>query len=150
LHDDGAKKVLGQTGTWNGGDIVRIVLEQPAAARFLVRKLYRYLISEKAVPPDSLLEPLCVAFPKTHYDSAGLFRTRLASRHFYSEHAFRQRIKGPVEFALGAVQTVYRRYAEEAVDYQPLPQRLLVPWLSTMGQALFAPPNVKGWAGGTT
>ena len=41
LHDGGTKTVLGQTGAWDGGDVVRIVLEQPAAARFLVRKLYR-------------------------------------------------------------------------------------------------------------
>ena len=46
LHDDGLKTVLGQTGAWDGGDVVRIVLEQPAAARFLVRKLYHFLISE--------------------------------------------------------------------------------------------------------
>ena len=46
LHDDGAKTVLGQTGNWNGDDVVRIVLEQPAAARFLVRKLYRFFVSE--------------------------------------------------------------------------------------------------------
>jgi hypothetical protein len=38
-HDSGPKTVLGQTGDWDGGDVLRIVLEQPAAARFLVRKL---------------------------------------------------------------------------------------------------------------
>src|SRR5262249_23951214 len=41
LHDSGAKTVLGQTGAWNGNDVVRIVLEQPAAARFLRRQFYR-------------------------------------------------------------------------------------------------------------
>ena len=71
LHDGGPKTVLGQTGAWDGGDVVRIVLEQPAAARFLVRKLYHFLVSEKAVPPDSLLEPLCESFRKSDYDIAG-------------------------------------------------------------------------------
>ena len=139
---------LGQTGAWDGGDVVRIVLEQPAAARFLVRKLYHFLVSEKAVPPDSLLEPLCESFRKSDYDIAGLVRTILASRHFYSDHAFRQRVKGPVEYVLGAVQAVYRRYGEEEADYRSLPQRVLVPWLGSMGQHLFEPPNVKGWPGG--
>ena len=127
---------------------VRIVLEQPAAARFLVRKLYHFLVSEKAVPPDSLLEPLCESFRKSDYDIAGLVRTILASRHFYSDHAFRQRVKGPVEYVLGAVQTVYRRYGEQEAEYRSLPQRMLVSWLGAMGQHLFAPPNVKGWPGG--
>ena len=75
-------------------------------------------------------------------------RTILASRLFYSEHAFRRRLKSPVEYVLGAVQAVYRRYADGEADYRPLPQLVLVPWLNEMGQKLFAPPNVKGWPGG--
>jgi hypothetical protein len=147
-HDDESKTVLGQTGAWDGGDVVRIVLEQPATACFLVRKLYHFLISENAVPPDALLEPLCESFRKGDYDIGGLVKTMLASRHFYSDHAFRQRIKGPVEYVLGAVQLVYRRYGEDEAAYRPMPQQLLVGWLKAMGQELFAPPNVKGWPGG--
>jgi hypothetical protein len=148
LHDDGPKTVLGQTGAWNGDDVVRIVLGQPACARFLVRKLYHFLISETAVPPDALLEPLCEAFRKSGYDVAGLVGTMLASRHFYSEHAFRRRVKGPVEYVLGAVQAVYRRRDARESDYQPLPQQALVGWIAAMSQQMFAPPNVKGWPGG--
>jgi hypothetical protein len=148
FHDHGSKTVLGQTGPWDGGDVVRIVLEQPAVARFLVRKLYRFFISEQADPPDSLLEPLCASFRESDYDIAALVRTMLASRHFYSAHAFRQRLKGPVEYVLGAVQPVYRRYGENEAEYLPLPQRVLVGRLGAMGQHLFAPPNVKGWPGG--
>jgi hypothetical protein len=44
---------------------------------------------------------------------------------------------------------VYRQHDEKHIDYQPLPQKVLLPWLATMGQVLFAPPNVKGWRGGT-
>jgi hypothetical protein len=149
-HDDGPKTVLGQTGAWDGGDVVRIVLGRPQTARFLVRKLYHFLIGEKADPPDPLLEPLCQSFRKSDYDIAALVRTMLASRHFFSGHAFRQRVKGPVEFVLGAVQAVYRRYGEKDPDYRPLPQQVLVSRLAAMGQRLFAPPNVKGWPGGTT
>jgi uncharacterized protein (DUF1800 family) len=144
LHDGGTKTVLGQTGAWDGGDIVRIVLEQPAAARFLVRKLYVHLVSETASPPDSLLEPLCESLRRSDYDIAGLVRTILSSRMFYSEHAFRQRIKGPVEYVLGAVRAVYRRSGPD----DALLQQVLVPRLGAMGQHLFAPPNVKGWPGG--
>jgi hypothetical protein len=148
LHDSGLKTFLGQTGPWDGGDVVRIVLEQPAAARFVIRKLYHFLVSENAVPPDSLLEPLCESFRKSVYDIAALVRTILSSRHFYSDHAFRQRVKGPVEYVVGAAHAVYRRYGEAEADYRSLPQRVLVDWLGSMGQRLFEPPNVKGWAGG--
>ena len=148
LHDSGLKTVLGEAGSWDGGDVVRIVLERPAAARFLIRKLYHFLVSEKAEPPDSLLEPLCESFRKSDYDIAALVRTILESRHFYSDHAFRQRVKGPVEYVVGAAQAVYRRYREDEPDYRSLPQRVLVDWLGSMGQRLFEPPNVKGWPGG--
>jgi Protein of unknown function (DUF1800) len=148
LHDGGPKTILGTTGDWDGGDVVRIVLQQPASARFLVRKLYRFLVSETATPPDVFIEPLCESFRKSDYDIAALLRTILSSRHFYSGHAFRRRIKGPVDFVLGAVQTVYRRCAEGEPDYRPLPQQMLVGVLGALGQTLFAPPNVKGWPGG--
>jgi uncharacterized protein (DUF1800 family) len=148
LHDDQTKTVLGRTGAWNGSDVVRIVLEQPAAARFLVRKLYQFLVSEQPGVRDSLLEPLCVSFRKSDFDIAGLVKTMLESRHFYSSHAFRQRVKGPVEYVFGAVNAVYRRYREDEENYRPLPQRVLVVRLAAMGQQLFAPPNVKGWPGG--
>jgi len=130
--------------------VVRIVLAQPTAARFLVRKLYHFLVSENVEPPASFLEPLADAFRKSDYDIAGLLRTILSSRHFFSAHAFRQRIKSPVEYVMGAVQAVYRPYMEGEADYRPLPQQSLVGWVGAMGQSLFAPPNVKGWAGGRT
>src|SRR5262249_9493776 len=98
--------------------------------------------------PDALIEPLCDLFRKSDYDIAGLLRTILASRHFYSSHAFRQRLKSPVEYVLGAVQAVYRRFGEQETDYRPLQPKVLVGRLAAMGQSLFAPPNVKGWPGG--
>jgi hypothetical protein len=150
LHDDGEKTLLGRTGAWNGEDVVKIVLEQPATARFLVRKLYRFFINENVVPPDALLEPLCESFRKSDYDIRLLVKGMLSSRHFYSGHAFRQRIKWPVEYVLGAVQAVYRRYGERETDHRPLPQQALVAWIDAMGQSLFAPPNVKGWPGGAS
>ncbi len=146
-HDSGLKKVLGKTGRWDGGDVIRIILEQPAAARFLVRKLYAYFVSEIA-PPDSLLEPICVQLRQTDFDVAAVLRTMLSSRLFFSDHAFRKRIKSPVEYALGAVQAVYKSYDESDPNYRPLPHRALVRALTGMGQSLFAPPNVKGWPGG--
>ncbi|MBY0513627.1 MAG: DUF1800 domain-containing protein, partial [Gemmataceae bacterium] len=147
LHDDGPKTVFGKTGNWDGGDVVRLVLERPACAKFLVGKLYTFLVSEEP-PPAALLDPLADTFRKSDYDVAALVRTVLGSRLFYSEHAFRKRIKGPVEYVLGAVQAVYRRLPETDPEYRPVPQQVLVRRLAAMGQVLFAPPNVKGWPGG--
>jgi uncharacterized protein (DUF1800 family) len=139
VHDDGAKTVLGQEGNWNGDDVVRILLEQPEAARFLVRALYRFYISETAEPPAALLQPLADDFRKSDYDVGELVTTLLSSRLFFSEHAYRQRVKSPVEFTLGSVR---------ALVEGPVPPLVLAHRLEAMGQQLFAPPNVKGWEGG--
>ncbi|MBW3539763.1 MAG: DUF1800 domain-containing protein, partial [Planctomycetes bacterium] len=45
-HDGGTKTLLGRTGPWGAGDVVRIILEQPACSRFLVRKLFQELVSD--------------------------------------------------------------------------------------------------------
>jgi hypothetical protein len=138
FHDDGPKTYLGQTGPWDGTDVQRIILTQPAAAQFLVRKLYDYLIAETPSPPDALLAPLAERFRQSDYDIADLVGTMLRSHHFFSEYSYRRRVKSPVEFAVGVVRVV-RPSAS--------PRDLVAP-LEAMGQSLFAPPNVKGWPGG--
>jgi hypothetical protein len=137
-HDDGEKTVLGKTGNLDGGDVVDACLARDACAEFIVRKLCFFLVSESPELPEDLRKPLADRFRKSDYDIAGLVRTILSSKLFYSGHAFRRRIKSPVEFVLGAARTT----AEDAI-----PQQGLVRPIETMGQNLFAPPNVKGWRG---
>jgi uncharacterized protein (DUF1800 family) len=144
-HDDGTKTVLGRTGPWDGGDVVRIVLGQPAAARFLVGKLYRYFISEGAAPPADLLDPLAERFRASGYDVADLVGTVLRSRLFFSDHAYRQRVKSSVEYVVGMLRALEARYEPPVEYYGPQTQTRL---LDGLGQELFAPPSVKGWAGG--
>ncbi len=139
FHDYGEKTVLGQAGNWDGDDVIRICLEQPVCARFLVRKLYAFLVSEAEPPPPALVEPLAAQLRKSDYDLGQLVRTMVSSRHFFSGHAYRQRIKNPTEYVLGAVKAVGQGFVS--------PQSL-VSKMEAMGQVLFAPPNVKGWEGG--
>ncbi|HVW39200.1 MAG TPA: DUF1800 family protein, partial [Pirellulales bacterium] len=137
-HDDGMKSLLGKSGRFNGDDILKILLEQPATARFLVRKLYHFLVSETAEAPDALIEPLAAGFRAAQYDMTWLLRTMLGSNFFYSPHAVRQRVKSPIEFAIGflhALEGSANTYA-------------LADDLRDLGQAVFFPPNVKGWDGG--
>ncbi|HXG08280.1 MAG TPA: DUF1800 domain-containing protein [Gemmataceae bacterium] len=149
FHDTGAKTIFGKTGNWNGDDVVRLCLEKPAAARFIARKLYHFFISENAAPPDALLEPLADAFRQSDYDIAVLVRRMLGSRHFFSVYAYRQRIKSPVEFVLGAAHDVLALVGPNPnLRQQILSPESLVGRVDALGQQLFAPPNVKGWIHG--
>ena len=148
LHDGGPKTVFGKAGNWGGEDVVRLCGDHPACARFLVGKLYAYLVSETP-PPKELLAPLADRFRASDYDIADLVKTMLASRLFFSDHAYRKRVKWPVEYALGAVRAIVPPRPTDHPDNGWFPIGDLTDPLSKMGQALFAPPNVKGWRTGT-
>ncbi len=139
LHDPAEKTVFGKTGKFTGEDIVKLCCDKPSCATFLVSKLYTFLVSETA-PPKPLLEPLADRFRKSGYDIADLAKTMLGSRLFFSDHAYRKRVKWPVEYAIGAINAAVPGRVPLADVVDPV---------SKMGQALFAPPNVKGWRTGT-
>jgi uncharacterized protein (DUF1800 family) len=135
--DTGAKRILGQAGNWKADDAVRIVLQQPATARHIVRSMYRWLIAETDEPEAKLLEPLAVSFHKD-YDIGRLVETMLRSNWFFSAAAYRQRVRSPVELALGMIRPLEGN----------VPTLRLGGDLAGLGQDLLRPPTVKGWLGG--
>ena len=50
-HDYGEKTFLGETGSWNGEDVVKIVARQPGAARFIARHLYNFFVADEPQVP---------------------------------------------------------------------------------------------------
>jgi uncharacterized protein (DUF1800 family) len=137
-HDDGEKTVLGKTGHWKAEDIVRIMLDQPACPRFIVRKMVRFLVSESDAFGPDVLDPLAEQYRKSGFDTGKLVETILRSDLFFSPAAYRQKVKAPVEFAVGIVR---------GLEGNVGPLRLAEA-LESLGQVLFAPPSVKGWDGG--
>jgi uncharacterized protein (DUF1800 family) len=136
-HDETVKHVLGQEGNFTAEDIVRIVLEQPATAETVVRKLYCWLICETEEPGETLIAPLAGSFARD-YNVSKLVETMLRSNRFFSQPSYRQRVKCPVEFAVGIVKAL-----EGMVSTTQLAQDV-----AGLGQDLCRPPTVKGWRGG--
>jgi uncharacterized protein (DUF1800 family) len=136
-HDEGTKNILGQAGKWKVEHVVQIVLDQPAVSQLLVRKLYRWLISETDDPDDALLAPVVESFDKD-FDVGRVVETMLRSNLFFSDAAYRRKIKSPVEFALGIAKGL-----EGTISTAKLGQHL-----AELGQNLFHPPTVQGWEGG--
>jgi len=95
LHDDGVKTFLGKTGNFDGQDIVGIILEQPACARFMSRKLYRYFVREEISP--ELEEKLAKVLRSNNYNVGTLLETVFLSRDFYSPSSVATQIKSPVQ-----------------------------------------------------
>lgn len=135
LHDGGAKRVLGREGLWNGDDVCRFALEEPACGRFLAGKLLRFFV--RPDPPAEAVEELGAFLREGGYDIARALERLFASRLFFDRGSRRALVKSPVEFLVGTARSL--GVAADA--------GAIVAALREMGQELLAPPNVKGWPG---
>ena len=141
-HDVGPQTFLGQSGSFGVADVARIIVAQPAAARHVARRLYRTFVSDTDEPPAGLLEPLAAAMRSSgDVDVARGIALVLRSRLFHSPWCRGRRVKGPVEYAVGALR------AAEMFDPPPDLADLEI-GLTRMGQRLFFPPSVTGWPEG--
>jgi uncharacterized protein (DUF1800 family) len=136
-HDDGPKTFLGRTGNLDGGDIINIIFEQPAAARYLPRRLFEHFGYMR--PEDSLVDELAAVFSRSNFEVRPLMRAILTSRAFYSPRAMRSQVKTPTQLVVGTARLL-------GLNRMPIAQ--LVRAMDLMGQALFIPPNVGGWPRG--
>jgi uncharacterized protein (DUF1800 family) len=138
--DRGEKTLFDRKGEYGGEDVVRLILEQPAAPQFIVRKLVRFFVFDEPEASDALLAPLTVEFRESGLDVGRLVRRILGSQMFYSEHALGRKVRSPVELGVGLMRAL-----EGSCNVFKLAEEL-----AALGQELFYPPNVKGWDGGRT
>ena len=137
LHDDGAKTVFGQTGNFHTDDIIDLLCRRPQTANFLAHKLWRFFAYDDPSPQD--LAPLEAAYFGSDYDLRAVLQALFMSPAFYSDKALYSRIKSPVEFAVITMRTL---------DAPMSAANGLQNRISSMGQDLFNPPDVKGWREG--
>ena len=135
--DAGPKKFLGQSGTWGGDDIIDIIVRQPACARFVARKLWRFLAEDQ--PSAQIVEVVAARLRAHNFEMRPVLQEVLTSSEFYSESAMGKQIKSPVQFLVQTAKLLRTDLPPAQVAQNAMRQ---------MGQILFAPPNVKGWDGG--
>ncbi len=138
LHDATLKTVFGQTGDFDGEDVVNIIVQQPAHSRFMARKLLEFFVYSD--PEPELVEKLADVYARSGANIGATVGTILRSNVFYSTRAYRAVPKSPIEFAIGTL-----RYMGITTVPPNLPGTL-----QRMGQEPLRPPNVKGWDGGPT
>lgn len=136
-HDYDSKTFMGKTGTFNGDDIVNIILDQPETATFITRKIYRYFVNEKV--DEKRVQQLSRAFYKSDYDIKKLMRQIFTSDWFYDAKNRGTKIKSPVELIAGIMRSLH-------VNFKKPKNILFIE--KALGQILFIPPNVAGWPGG--
>ncbi|MDO9405881.1 MAG: DUF1800 domain-containing protein [Polaromonas sp.] len=136
LHDDGSKTVLGRTGSFDGDAVLDVMLEQPAAARFIVTKLWKEFVSPMPVEAD--VNRIAAQFRQSNYDIGVAVQALLLTDTFWVEGNRGSLIKSPVDLVVGTV----RQFDFSYNDTTPFALKT-----AQLNQNLLAPPNVKGWPG---
>ena len=145
-HDSSEKTFLGQTGRWNGDDVIAIIVSQPATARFISRHLYTFFVADepqvpawKDTPPRDIeaIKTLETAFVENGYEMQPVLRT-LFNSDFFKNARF-QKVKTPAEVVAGTMRLV-KDHREVKPGLWPISQECIY-----MGQHLMDPPSVEGW-----
>lgn len=138
-HDDGPKKIFGETGKFTGDDVIDLAYRQKAAGRFLPHEMVKFYLSDEPLPSEYLTS-LGEEWSSHGHELRMLVRQFFGSRLFFAPEFRGNFIKNPVQFYLGLIQDL-------SLEIAPLPRFTLNP-MRQMGQLLYNPPNVRGWVGG--
>ena len=148
-HDDGEKQFLGESGRFNGEDVVEIICRQDATANFIARHIYNFFVADEVPVPQwgetPPRDPEAVAFLADAYklydhDIKSVMRV-LFNSDFFKGAVF-QRVKSPVELIIGTLRTTGEYLVPVSGDvgmFDALEEGKF------MGQTLLDPPSVEGW-----
>ena len=150
-HDEGEKTFLGQTGNFNGADIIEIICQQDATARFIARHMYHFFVADEPPVPSWPYTPprdpeAIETLTQTYFDSDHNIRSMLGvlfnSDFFKSDDIRYEKVKGPAELLTGVLRLTGefdrpRREIQDRYDQT-----------NFMGQMLTNPPSVEGWRQG--
>lgn len=137
-HDDGEKTFLGHTGRFDGVDVIDIIMQQPATADFIAGKIYRYFVRQDLSP--ELQKQLGTVLRQNNYEITPLMEKIFLSRDFYSAASVGTRIQSPVELAVSTYKKLGQKSIPGVPDFNSV--------TGALGQQLFQPPTVAGWAQG--
>lgn len=137
LHDEGSKTFLGKTGNFTGTDILNIILEEKATAKFITTKIYKFFVNENV--DENIVKSLSESFYQSGYDIKKLMMDIFSSSWFYDKKNIGNRIKSPIELMAGIMRSLPMNIQN--------PENLIV-YQKLLGQMLLYPPNVSGWPNG--
>jgi uncharacterized protein (DUF1800 family) len=136
-HDDGEKTIFGQTGRYNGDDVVTLLLKHEKLAEFIVGKLWVEFVSPDVNAVE--VKRLAKVFRDSGYEMKPTLREMLLSDAFWAPTNRAVLVKSPAELVVGSLRQ-FRFDVEDSAPFAVIMRQL--------GQDLFGPPNVKGWPGG--
>jgi uncharacterized protein (DUF1800 family) len=137
LHDFGEKTFLGETGNFDGEDIIDIIVRQPAAAQFIAKRLFLHFVSDQV--DQEAIDELAKVFLATKGDIREVMRALLMSDTFRSEKSYYAMVKSPADHVAGVERLVGDQ------QYPDFTIQKVADEFTYMGEALMNPPSVEGW-----
>lgn len=133
LHDYGAKTYLGEKGTFDGTDIIDIIVKNRANARFIAKRLFSFFAYEN--PEAEVIDKFAEIYSKNNRSIKAVVEAILRSDEFYSPKARFTTVRSPVDLTVSG-----RRLVGGTVN-----PGITLASMRRTGQELFAPPDVSGW-----
>ena len=139
-HDNGEKTFLGETGNFNGEDIIDIIAKQDATADFVCTRLFQFFAADEVTEQGRhAIDAMKETYFESGYQIRSVLGTLFNSDFFKSPEARFARVKGPVEMVVGAVRMA-GSYQTPTLGIEKVSNNMLY-----MGQGLLQPPTVEGW-----
>jgi uncharacterized protein (DUF1800 family) len=139
-HDKGEKTVLGVTipaggGKEDGEKVLDILAAHASTAKFISKELAQRFVADD--PPPVLIAAMAKTFTETDGDIRAVLETMIDSKQFFSQGAYRAKMKTPFETIASAV-----RGTNAKVDFA-MP---LVNQIATLGQPLYRKLEPTGYS----
>ncbi len=142
IYPDGGKTMPARAaaaGEQDALDLILALARHPATAHRLADRLYKFFVNETAEPDKALIGSMANAYLGNNYNIKAVLRTLFQSSQFRNPANFFQRYSWPVEFVVRAIkETGWTGFSLNSA---------MTP-LTNMGQQLYEPPDVNGWATG--
>jgi uncharacterized protein (DUF1800 family) len=139
LHDKGAKVVLGVKipaggGMDDGEKVLDILAHSPATAHHVSLELAERFVADN--PPPELVSRMAATFEKTDGDLRAVMKVMIDSKDFWSQGAYRAKVKTPFEMTVSAV----RALDADVENTQPLAGQI-----ARMGEPLYRKVEPNGY-----
>jgi len=139
VHDAGEKIVLGHKlragrGKEDADEVLDILARSPVTARYIATKIARRLVSD--TPPKQLVDRAAQVFLRTDGDIREVVRTIVTSPEFFSQQAFRSKVKSPFEVVVSAMR---------ALNAEPDSTPRTAQMIAYLGQPIFGHQAPNGW-----
>ena len=139
VHDAGEKLVLGHKlaagrGMDDGEDVLDILAKSRATAHFISFKLARRFVSDS--PSKALVDHATQVYLATDGDIREVLRSIITSPEFFSQQAFRSKVKSPFEVVVSAMRAL-----NAAPDSTPRTAQVI----AYLGEPIFGHQAPNGW-----